>query len=113
MPVKKKVEEIAEVVVEEVVEEKPDTSFDVFLKHQRKAIMEAAKALEEMIPEGVREHSRNAFKEVVEGYRKLFNSAMDEIIDTFEKVKFEHEAPEAAAEVKETKAKEVKEPIAQ
>lgn len=113
MPAKKKIEEVAQIVVEETMEDKTETPFDVFISHQRKAITEAAKALEEIIPEGVREHSRKAFEEVVEGYRKLFNAAMDEIIETFEKVKFENEDPEQVVEVKETKTKEVKEPALQ
>lgn len=61
--------------------------FDTFLEHQRKAITEAGRALEGLIPPAFKEHSQSAFKEVIEGYRKLFNAALDEIIDTVEKAR--------------------------
>lgn len=68
-----------------------DTPFDNFLDHQKKALNEAGRALESLIPVEFREHGRSAFKEVVEGYRSLFNSALDEIVDNLEKAKFNAE----------------------
>ena len=73
--------------IKEAVPEMEETSFGVFLKHQRKALVEAGKALESFLPEPVREHSEAAYKEAVEGYKTLVNSTIDDIVDRFEKVK--------------------------
>ncbi len=64
-----------------------ETVFEAFVEHQRKAISEAFKALESLLPVAVKEHGEAALKEMVEGYRTLFNTAIDEIVDTIEKVK--------------------------
>jgi cytochrome c556 len=69
-----------------VTDEKP---FDAFIEHQKKAIEEAGKALVALLPEDFKEHGQSAFKEVVEGYRRLFNAAIDELIDTMEKAKLQ------------------------
>jgi len=86
--------------VEPVVEETPVEStfdleagspFDAFLDHQKKALNEAGRALESLIPVEFREHGRQAFKEVVEGYRELFNTALDEVVENIERVKIKKE----------------------
>ena len=79
--------------IKEAIPEMEETNFGVFLKHQRKALVEAGKALESFLPEPVREHSEAAYKEAVEGYKTLVNSTIDDIVDRFEKVKIkvEHE----------------------
>ncbi len=64
-----------------------ETPFEAFVEHQRKAIMEAFKAFESLLPVAVREHGEAALKEMFEGYRNLFNSAIDELVDTIEKAK--------------------------
>lgn len=63
--------------------------FDEFVDHQKKAITEATKAVESLIPEGFKKHGEKALKEMVEGYRALFNSAIDEIVAAIERVKIE------------------------
>jgi hypothetical protein len=84
------------VVREKKVEEPPkkapaprNTALDAFLDHQRKAIEEARKAIEALLPGAVKEHGQAAFKEALEGYRNLFNSTLDEVIETVEKVKMQ------------------------
>ncbi len=79
----KKIEEAPEAPDGKAVE----TPIDMFIEHQRKAITEALKALESLLPVAVKEHGEAAFKELVEGYRTLFNSAIDEIVQTIEKAK--------------------------
>ncbi len=76
---------------EQLLEAKPevkhDTPFDSFMEHQRKAVVEAGKAIEALVPVAVKEHGQAAFKEAIEGYRELFNSTIDEIVDAMEKAK--------------------------
>ena len=79
----------------------PIAPFTAFLKHQRKALVEAGKALETVFPEAFREHGEAALKESVEGYRTLVNSTIDEIIETFEKVKIGSEKEQKEPELKE------------
>jgi len=73
-----------------------DTTFDVFLAHEREAIKSAGKAFESLIPTGVREHGEKAIREMFEGYRVLFNSAIDDLITQAERVKLDEK------DVKET-----------
>lgn len=80
----KAVSPVEEPAVVPVVEEK---LFDAFIDHQKKAIEEAGKALSALLPEDFKEHGQSAFKEVIEGYRKLFNAAIDEMIATMENAK--------------------------
>ncbi|MFN8373149.1 MAG: hypothetical protein U0694_09785 [Anaerolineae bacterium] len=89
-------------VVEPVLdmEEKHDTPFTQFAEHQKKAISEAAKALVAMLPEGVREHGDKAMKEMVEGYRALFNSTLDEVVKTIEKARIEEKVVETVEKAK-------------
>jgi hypothetical protein len=53
--------------------------FDKFAEHQRKAAEEAGKALESLLPPEFKEHGRIAVEEFMEGFRVLFNAAVDEI----------------------------------
>lgn len=84
-PKTKEVEVKEELVVTTPENIKADTVFNAFLDHQRKAIAEAAKALQGLIPEDAREHSQAAFNEMIEGYRALFNATLDSIKATMEK----------------------------
>lgn len=81
---------------EEINEEATDetTPLEVFIDHQRKAATEAGKALEGLIPTAIREHGSSAFKEMVEGYRQLFNAAMDQVIDNIERIKVDRSKEE-------------------
>ncbi|MBE0689738.1 MAG: hypothetical protein IH587_06400 [Anaerolineae bacterium] len=85
--VSKPVEEAVEAV--ESAEEKVDTAFDLFVDHQRKAFTEVSKAFNALLPEGVKEHGEKAVEEVIEGYRSLFNSALDDLVETLEKARLE------------------------
>jgi len=91
------VRKVNEPVVEPVeavkeLEDKVDTAFDQFVDHQRKAFTEVSKAFNAMLPDGVKEHGEKAVEEVIEGYRNLFNSALDDLIDTLEKARLEKKA---------------------
>lgn len=79
----------ANVQPDEVVEEgiEKSTRFKEFMDHQRSAVTEARKALEGLMPEASREHGKSAYQEFVEGYRNLFNSTIDDLLDTIERAK--------------------------
>ncbi len=88
----RKVEAVVEPaeVVEKVKNAMPE-ALDEFISRQRKALEETGEALKSFLPKEFQDHSRAAFKESVEGYRNLFNSIIDSIIDTAEKAKIEPE----------------------
>jgi hypothetical protein len=97
MATKKATQKVEEKVIEaqsemEEVIENGEKVFNIFVEHQKTAAYEAAKAVESLIPVGLREHGRAAVRESVEGYRTLFNSAVDGIIDTLGKAKMENDA---------------------
>ncbi len=84
----KKVTAKAEEVVEAVEEGTTDKNvFETFFDHQRTAATEFGKMLEELIPTAIKDHGQSAVKEMLEGYRKLFNGAIDNVVDTIEKVR--------------------------
>ncbi|NDJ61979.1 MAG: hypothetical protein GYB67_12685 [Chloroflexi bacterium] len=62
--------------------------FETFLNHQRNAIIEASKALKALIPTATLEHSEQAVRESVEGYRVLYNSVIDDVIETVDQVRW-------------------------
>jgi hypothetical protein len=103
----KKVTNLREPVLEMSDEEKRETPFSQFVEHQKKAINEAGKALTSLLPEGVREHGETALKEMVDGYRALFNSTLDEVVKTIENVKLEEKVVETVerAKIREDVAK--------
>jgi hypothetical protein len=89
---KVKIEEAAKTVVsvkDEIETVETEKIIDEFVEHQKKAITEATKAVESLIPEGFKKHGEAALKEMVEGYRNLFNSAIDEIVAAIERVRIE------------------------
>lgn len=51
---------------------------DEFLEHQKRAIDEAGKALEALVPPEFREHGKAAVNESIEGFRVLLNSMLDD-----------------------------------
>ena len=104
---KEKAVSVVEIEIEKPVEDivpVDETMFDSFIEHQRKAITEAGKAISTLLPEEFKEHGQTAIKEVIEGYRKLFNATIDEIIAAMEKAKLhstekhENEAAEKLVE---------------
>jgi hypothetical protein len=84
----KKVAAKVEEKVEEVVADVTDKNvFETFFDHQRTAATEFGKMLEALIPDAIKDHGQSAVKEMLEGYRKLFNGAIDNVVDTIEKVR--------------------------
>jgi hypothetical protein len=65
------------------------TAFDDFVEHEKKAVQEFGKAFAALLPEGVREHGQTGVQEMVEGYRRLFNATLDDIIGRIEKTKLD------------------------
>jgi hypothetical protein len=80
-------EAVVETVEDVVVVEDSITPLENFLDSQRRAIKELGKAVESLIPNPVQEHSKKAYQEAVEGYRVLFNSVIDDVVEAIEKVK--------------------------
>lgn len=62
-----------------------------FLFHQRRALEETGKALEALLPDGFKEHSRNASEEFAKGFRILVDTAIDEMKKVSEKEEEEEE----------------------
>jgi len=90
MAKKKNIEaEVDGVAVAEPVEavDASDTPLEMFIDHQRRAVTETRKALQELVPKGVREHGDAALKEMVEGYRTLFNAAIDDVVELIDKAR--------------------------
>jgi hypothetical protein len=50
-----------------------------FVEHQRKALEEAGKAVESLLPPGFKEHSTEAGREVVKGWKVLMDAVIDEV----------------------------------
>jgi hypothetical protein len=51
---------------------------DDFVEHQKRALDEAGKALESLLPPEFREHGKAAVNESIEGFRVLLNSMLDD-----------------------------------
>lgn len=88
-----KVKETVEDAQKKLNEMVEDTAFDAFIEHQKNALQAAGKAFQALIPEGVKKHGETAVKESLEGYRQLFNSALDEVVTLVQKAKIEDGAP--------------------
>lgn len=63
----------------ETTEEPTRNTFETFLYHQRRALEETAKALESLLPEGFRNHGKQATNEFTAGLRVLVDAAIEEI----------------------------------
>jgi len=63
--------------------------FDEFVEHEKKAVNEFGKAFAAILPEGLREHGTAGVEEMVEGYRRLFNATLDDLIKRIEKTKLD------------------------
>jgi hypothetical protein len=75
----------------------PQTPFETFLHHQKKALEETGKALEALLPEGFREHGEEAGKEFVKGFRVLVDAAVEELKKASDKVEAASEDDEGRA----------------
>jgi hypothetical protein len=93
MMVKEKESTLTETPEKEVPVEA--TPFDDFVEHEKKAVQEQefGKAFAALLPEGLREHGETAVKEMVEGYRGLFNATLDDVVKRIEGAKFEEKPP--------------------
>ncbi len=96
-------EPVAEIV--DVSAEEPKTPFEAFLYHQRRALEEAGKALEALLPEGFKEHSANAGREFVKGWQALVDAAIAEIEKATSKAEEEAEAAAKPVTTGKTKVK--------
>ncbi len=63
----------------EQVEDKERGAFDQFLYHQRRAVEEASKAIDALIPEGFKTHGTEAQKEFQKGFKVLLDAAIAEL----------------------------------
>lgn len=88
---------VAETPEKEVVTD--PKAFDDFVEHEKKALQEFGKAFAALLPEGLREHGDTAVKEMVEGYRGLFNATLDDIVKRIEKVRLEDKNPRKKSKV--------------
>ena len=75
------------------------STLDSFMEHQKKAFAAAADAFKALVPEDVRKHAQVAINESFEGYRQLFNTAVEGVASNVEKAKIQVEE----TEVEETK----------
>ena len=75
------------------------TPFDEFVEHEKKAVQEFGKAFATLIPEGLREHGDSAVKEMLEGYRRLFNATLDDVVKMVEKARIVENNPEKKTKV--------------
>jgi hypothetical protein len=75
-------------------EESVERPLDRFVDHQRKALVEASKALGAVLPKELRQHGQSAVREMLEGYRTLFNAMLDDLIKTLEKARLESDGAE-------------------
>lgn len=60
-------------------EEQPQNPLESFIYHQRRALEEAGKALDALLPEGFKSHGSEAGREFVKSFKVLVDAAIDEI----------------------------------
>lgn len=56
-----------------------DDAVKAFIEHQKRAVEEGAKALESLLPEGFREHGKEAGREFMKGMKILVEAAVSEL----------------------------------
>ena len=84
----------------------PKSPLEAFIYHQRRALEETSKALDALIPPDVREHSSEAGRQFVKGFKVLVDAAISEIekaANKVQEVKSEGET-EAGAEAPKPEA---------
>lgn len=62
---------------EQTPDEENQNPFNEFLRHQQRAVEEAGKALDALLPPGFKEHGQEAGREFVSGMKVLFDAALD------------------------------------
>ncbi len=88
----KNAEPIEEVVV--VQDEDIQDILKTFMDHQKKAIEETRLALKGLLPAAFKEHGKVAVEEMIEGYRTLFNTVVDDVNDRVKKIRIPAEKDE-------------------
>jgi vacuolar-type H+-ATPase subunit H len=83
--VAEKVSEQAKEVAEDVQEAINRTPLGDLIESQKRALSEAAKAIEALIPEATREHGEKALKEMIEGYRTLLTMTAEQVNSLLER----------------------------
>jgi hypothetical protein len=73
---------------------------DDFVEHQKRALDEAGKALESLLPPEFREHGKAAVNESIEGFRVLLNSMLDDFKSEVNKDDGESKSGNGSAKVK-------------
>ena len=53
------------------------TPFGEFLRHQKRAFEETGKAVDSLLPPGFKQHSSEAGREFVSGFKVLFDAVLD------------------------------------
>ncbi len=71
---------------------------EAFVYHQRRALEEAGKALDALLPERFKEHGSVASKEFIKGFQVLVDAAITEIERATSTAKTDSEADVEAAE---------------
>ncbi|NWG17613.1 MAG: hypothetical protein HXY41_13385 [Chloroflexi bacterium] len=59
--------------------EEGKSPLEAFIFHQRRALEEAGKALDALLPDGFKEHGSAASKEFIKGFQVLVDAAITEI----------------------------------
>jgi hypothetical protein len=60
-------------------EDKAQNPLETFVNHQRRALEETGKALETFLPPGFKEHSSEAGREFVKGWKVLVDATISEL----------------------------------
>lgn len=68
-----------EQVVDDTTNDAAQKPLDAFINHQKKALEEGSKAIESLLPEGFREHGKEAGKEFARGFKVLVDAAVGEL----------------------------------
>jgi len=83
-----------------MADEKKQKPVDDFVEHQKRALDEAGKALEALLPPNFREHGKAAVNESIEGFRVLLNSVLDDFKTEVNKDDDEGKASNGGSKVK-------------
>ena len=76
----------------EQAETKTTTPLDEFVAHQKRAIEETSKAIESLLPPGFVEHTKEAQKEFIAGFKVLADTFIDEMEKVAKKVEPEEKS---------------------
>ena len=82
----------------------PKSPLEAFIYHQRRALEETSKALDALIPPDVREHSSEAGRQFVKGFKVLVDAAISEIEKAANKVQEVKSEGEAETEAPKPEA---------